>query len=96
MQPFQPRPRKLLDQVRDVIRTKHNSYRTEQTYVQSSVSGSFAVAPIGGQNRMTVRASNAYTIRAILNVVYIETLLSLPPENILCVLSHQVDGDPSQ
>ena len=34
MQPSQPRPRKLLDQVRDVIRTKHYSYRTEQTYVQ--------------------------------------------------------------
>ncbi len=27
-------PRKLLDQVRDVIRLKHYSYRTEQTYVQ--------------------------------------------------------------
>ncbi|NER00067.1 MAG: integron integrase [Cyanothece sp. SIO2G6] len=34
MQPSQPRPRKLLDQVRDVIRLKHYSYRTEQTYVQ--------------------------------------------------------------
>jgi integron integrase len=28
-----PEPRKLLDQVRDVIRIKHYSYRTEQTYV---------------------------------------------------------------
>ena len=28
-----PRPRKLLDQVRDAIRLKHYSYRTEQTYV---------------------------------------------------------------
>jgi hypothetical protein len=28
-------PRKLLDQVRDTIRLKHYSYRTEQTYVQS-------------------------------------------------------------
>ena len=27
-------PRKLLDQVRDVIRLKHYSYRTEETYVQ--------------------------------------------------------------
>jgi integron integrase len=27
-------PKKLLDQVRDVIRLKHYSYRTEQTYVQ--------------------------------------------------------------
>jgi hypothetical protein len=27
------RPRKLLDQVRDVLRVKHYSYRTEQTYV---------------------------------------------------------------
>ena len=26
-------PRKLLDQVRDAIRLKHYSYRTEQTYV---------------------------------------------------------------
>jgi hypothetical protein len=26
-------PRKLLDQVRDVIRLKHYSYRTEQTYL---------------------------------------------------------------
>jgi site-specific recombinase XerD len=26
-------PRKLLDQVRDAIRIKHYSYRTEQTYV---------------------------------------------------------------
>ena len=28
-----PKPRKLLDQVRDCIRLKHYSYRTEQTYV---------------------------------------------------------------
>ncbi|MBD2092138.1 phage integrase N-terminal SAM-like domain-containing protein [Microcoleus sp. FACHB-1515] len=27
------RPRKLLDQVRDVLRVKHYSYRTEQNYV---------------------------------------------------------------
>jgi integron integrase len=33
MQP-ESRPRKLLDQVRDAIRLKHFSYRTEQTYVQ--------------------------------------------------------------
>ncbi len=29
-----PRDRKLLDQVRDAIRTKHYSYRTEQAYVE--------------------------------------------------------------
>ena len=34
MQPSQPRPQKRLDQVRDVIRLKHDSYRTEETYVQ--------------------------------------------------------------
>jgi integron integrase len=28
-----PEPRKLLDQVRDVLRIKHYSYRTEQTYI---------------------------------------------------------------
>jgi len=28
-----PEPKKLLDVVRDVLRTKHYSYRTEQTYV---------------------------------------------------------------
>lgn len=28
-----PKPRRLLDQVRDVIRLKHYSYRTEQTYI---------------------------------------------------------------
>jgi site-specific recombinase XerD len=28
------RPKKLLDQVRDAIRVKHYSYRTEETYVQ--------------------------------------------------------------
>jgi len=28
-----PQGRKLLDVVRDVLRTKHYSYRTEQTYV---------------------------------------------------------------
>jgi Phage integrase, N-terminal SAM-like domain len=27
-------PKKLLEQVRDVIRLKHYSYRTEETYVQ--------------------------------------------------------------
>jgi hypothetical protein len=27
-------PKKLIDQVRDAIRTKHYSYRTEQTYVE--------------------------------------------------------------
>ena len=31
---MQPPARKLLDQVRDAIRLKHYSYRTEQTYVQ--------------------------------------------------------------
>jgi len=30
---MQPQPRKLLDQVRDVIRLKHYSYRTEESYV---------------------------------------------------------------
>jgi integron integrase len=30
---MQPPPRKLLDQVRDVIRLKHYSYRTEQSYI---------------------------------------------------------------
>jgi hypothetical protein len=28
-----PEPQKLLDQVRDAIRLRHYSYRTEQTYV---------------------------------------------------------------
>jgi len=28
------KPKKLLDQVREIIRTKHYSYRTEQTYVE--------------------------------------------------------------
>jgi site-specific recombinase XerD len=31
---MQTPPKKLLDQVRDVIRLKHYSYRTEETYVQ--------------------------------------------------------------
>jgi integron integrase len=31
--PEQPKPRKLLDQVSDALRTKHYSYRTEQTYI---------------------------------------------------------------
>lgn len=30
---MEPRPRKLLDQVRDAIRIKHYSYRTEESYV---------------------------------------------------------------
>ena len=34
MEPPQTRPKKLLDQVRDAIRMKHYSYRTEETYVQ--------------------------------------------------------------
>ena len=34
MEPPQPRPKKLLDQVRDAIRMKHYSYRMEETYVQ--------------------------------------------------------------
>ena len=29
----QPRPKKLLDRVRDAIRVKHYSYRTEEAYV---------------------------------------------------------------
>ena len=29
-----PRPKKLLDQLREVIRLKHYAYRTEETYVQ--------------------------------------------------------------
>jgi len=31
---MEEQPKKLLDQVRDAIRTKHYSYRTEQTYVE--------------------------------------------------------------
>jgi len=31
---MEPRPKKLLDQVRDAIRLKHYAYRTEETYVQ--------------------------------------------------------------
>jgi hypothetical protein len=31
---MQQPPKKLLDQVRDTIRLKHYSYRTEETYVQ--------------------------------------------------------------
>ena len=31
---MQQRPKKLLDQVRDVIQLKHYFYRTEETYVQ--------------------------------------------------------------
>jgi hypothetical protein len=30
---METRPRKLLDQVRDIIRVKHYSYRTEESYV---------------------------------------------------------------
>jgi integron integrase len=33
MSPIEPQPRKLLDQVRDVMRLKHYSHRTEQSYV---------------------------------------------------------------
>lgn len=29
-----PKGKKLLDQVREIIRAKHYSYRTEQTYVE--------------------------------------------------------------
>ena len=28
------KPKKLLDQVRDVLRTKHYAYRTEESYVR--------------------------------------------------------------
>jgi hypothetical protein len=31
--PMVERPKKILDQLRDVIRLKHYSYRTEQTYI---------------------------------------------------------------
>jgi integron integrase len=31
---MEPRPKKLLDQMREVIRLKHYAYRTEETYVQ--------------------------------------------------------------
>jgi hypothetical protein len=30
----EPKPKKLLDQVRDALRVKHYSYRTEDSYVQ--------------------------------------------------------------
>ena len=29
-----PKPQKLLDQVRDVLRTKHYAYRTEESFGQ--------------------------------------------------------------
>ena len=28
-----PKPKKLIDQVRDVLRVKHYAYRTEKTYI---------------------------------------------------------------
>jgi len=31
---MEPRPKKLLDQLRHAIRLKHYAYRTEETYVQ--------------------------------------------------------------
>jgi site-specific recombinase XerD len=31
---MEPRPKKLLDQLRDAIRLKHYAYRTEETYAQ--------------------------------------------------------------
>jgi hypothetical protein len=31
---MEPRPKKLLNQVRDAIRLKHYSYRTEESYIQ--------------------------------------------------------------
>jgi hypothetical protein len=31
--PVKPEPKKLLDQVSDALRTRHYSYRTEQTYI---------------------------------------------------------------
>ena len=31
---MEPRPRELLEQVSDLLRVKHYSYRTEQTYIQ--------------------------------------------------------------
>jgi len=31
---MEPRPKKLLDQLREVIRLKHYAYRTKETYVQ--------------------------------------------------------------
>ncbi|MEA5462983.1 phage integrase N-terminal SAM-like domain-containing protein [Leptothoe sp. PORK10 BA2] len=31
---MEPRPKKLLDHLRAVIRLKHYAYRTEETYVQ--------------------------------------------------------------
>lgn len=34
MQPLQPQPKELLPQVREAIRVKHYSYRTEEPYVQ--------------------------------------------------------------
>ncbi len=34
MTAIQPQPKKLLDQVRDLIRIKHYAYKTEQSYVQ--------------------------------------------------------------
>jgi hypothetical protein len=37
------RPKKLLDQVRDAIRLKHYSYRTEQAYVSWSQRHSFGI-----------------------------------------------------
>jgi integron integrase len=33
MSPIEPQPRKLLDQVRDILRLKHYSYRTEKSYI---------------------------------------------------------------
>lgn len=34
---MEPKPRKLLDQVRDAIRLKNYAYRSEKSYVESFV-----------------------------------------------------------
>jgi hypothetical protein len=46
---YSPKPKKLLDQLRDAIRIKHYSYSTEKTYVHWAkryisigISGSFS------------------------------------------------------
>jgi GR25 family glycosyltransferase involved in LPS biosynthesis len=33
IEPIEPRPKKLLEQARDILRIKHYSYRTEESYL---------------------------------------------------------------
>jgi site-specific recombinase XerD len=78
--PMVERPKKILDQLRDVIRLKHYSYRTEQTYVD------WVYRFIAFHNKHHPKDMGAPEIEASLTHLAVQRKVAAPTQNQLSAL----------